>query len=248
MPQGALLSNLAFLFDVLGAEVTGRYPKLQLDELVRAQSLTLIFIPGLNISSFTVSWTADDIFSCMPNFHLRSLESSPCKVPVLILPLLFGDACRSCSVSRCDVFTALRLQRRVAEGAAMLRTKGEAGTGNVVEAVRHARSVQREIKMVSKLMVDRSVRLIGPFSQVTQSLLVSRKFEYRQPHLHAFTWTPVSTHTSGVPGCQHGRGRAICLREEHPGTVLPRAGEHGHPGCRQCVHRAARRIPCRSAQ
>ena len=30
----------------------------------------------------------------------------------------------------------------------MLRTKGEAGTGNVVEAVRHARSVQKEIKMV----------------------------------------------------------------------------------------------------
>lgn len=36
--------------------------------------------------------------------------------------------------------------RRVAEGAAMLRTKGEAGTGNIVEAVRHARAVQREIK------------------------------------------------------------------------------------------------------
>lgn len=31
----------------------------------------------------------------------------------------------------------------------MLRTKGEAGTGNVVEAVRHGRTVQREIKMVS---------------------------------------------------------------------------------------------------
>lgn len=30
----------------------------------------------------------------------------------------------------------------------MLRTKGEAGTGNVVEAVRHSRSVQREIRMV----------------------------------------------------------------------------------------------------
>jgi len=38
--------------------------------------------------------------------------------------------------------------RRVAEGAAMLRTKGEAGTGNVVEAVRHARAVQREIRRV----------------------------------------------------------------------------------------------------
>lgn len=30
----------------------------------------------------------------------------------------------------------------------MLRTKGEAGTGNVVEAVRHARAVQKEIRMV----------------------------------------------------------------------------------------------------
>jgi pyridoxal 5'-phosphate synthase pdxS subunit len=33
-----------------------------------------------------------------------------------------------------------------AEGASMIRTKGEAGTGNVVEAVRHARSVHREVK------------------------------------------------------------------------------------------------------
>lgn len=36
--------------------------------------------------------------------------------------------------------------RRVAEGAAMLRTKGEAGTGNVVEAVRHARAVNGAIR------------------------------------------------------------------------------------------------------
>lgn len=35
--------------------------------------------------------------------------------------------------------------RRVAEGAAMIRTKGEAGTGNVVEAVRHMRTMNREI-------------------------------------------------------------------------------------------------------
>ncbi len=35
--------------------------------------------------------------------------------------------------------------RRIAEGAAMIRTKGEAGTGNVVEAVRHIRAVNREI-------------------------------------------------------------------------------------------------------
>ncbi len=36
--------------------------------------------------------------------------------------------------------------RRISEGAAMIRTKGEAGTGNVVEAVRHQRRVMREIR------------------------------------------------------------------------------------------------------
>jgi len=36
--------------------------------------------------------------------------------------------------------------RRIAEGAAMIRTKGEAGTGNVVEAVRHMRRINRQIR------------------------------------------------------------------------------------------------------
>jgi pyridoxal 5'-phosphate synthase pdxS subunit len=41
--------------------------------------------------------------------------------------------------------------RRVGEGAAMIRTKGEAGTGDVVEAVRHARTVLGEIRRLSTL-------------------------------------------------------------------------------------------------
>ncbi len=41
--------------------------------------------------------------------------------------------------------------RRIGEGAAMIRTKGEAGTGNVVEAVRHARSVLGEITRITNL-------------------------------------------------------------------------------------------------
>lgn len=41
--------------------------------------------------------------------------------------------------------------RRVAEGAAMIRTKGEAGTGNVVEAVRHARTVMGEIRRIQTM-------------------------------------------------------------------------------------------------
>lgn len=41
--------------------------------------------------------------------------------------------------------------RRIGEGAALLRTKGEAGTGNIVEAVRHMRSVQDGIRRLSVL-------------------------------------------------------------------------------------------------
>ncbi len=44
--------------------------------------------------------------------------------------------------------------RRINEGAAMMRTKGEAGTGDVVEAVRHARSVNGEIRRVSCMDED----------------------------------------------------------------------------------------------
>lgn len=41
--------------------------------------------------------------------------------------------------------------RRIAEGAAMIRTKGEAGTGNVVEAVKHARCIQKEIRLAQSM-------------------------------------------------------------------------------------------------
>merc|ERR1711990_1158079 len=44
--------------------------------------------------------------------------------------------------------------RRIAEGAAMIRTKGEAGTGNVVEAVRHIRTLHKEIRMVQMMNDD----------------------------------------------------------------------------------------------
>ncbi|HWP95586.1 MAG TPA: pyridoxal 5'-phosphate synthase lyase subunit PdxS [Syntrophomonadaceae bacterium] len=44
--------------------------------------------------------------------------------------------------------------RRLGEGAAMIRTKGEPGTGNVIEAVRHIRQVNDEIRWVSNLPVE----------------------------------------------------------------------------------------------
>lgn len=47
--------------------------------------------------------------------------------------------------------------RRIAEGASMIRTKGEAGTGNIVEAVRHMRVIQAQIKKVASMSKDELV-------------------------------------------------------------------------------------------
>ena len=44
--------------------------------------------------------------------------------------------------------------RRIAEGAAMIRTKGEAGSGNVVEAVRHMRTIVSQMKQLTTLRDD----------------------------------------------------------------------------------------------
>ena len=54
--------------------------------------------------------------------------------------------------------------RRIAEGAAMIRTKGEAGTGNVVEAVRHARAVNagiRKLQGMNRAELVREAKQIG---------------------------------------------------------------------------------------
>lgn len=44
--------------------------------------------------------------------------------------------------------------RRIAEGASMIRTKGEAGTGDVIQAVRHMRTIQSEMRKVQSLRED----------------------------------------------------------------------------------------------
>jgi pyridoxal 5'-phosphate synthase pdxS subunit len=44
--------------------------------------------------------------------------------------------------------------RRIAEGASMIRTKGEPGTGDIVQAVRHMRKIQSEIRMLTALRAD----------------------------------------------------------------------------------------------
>lgn len=62
--------------------------------------------------------------------------------------------------------------RRIGEGAAMIRTKGEAGSGNIVEAVRHMRAIVKEIRRLtvmdpSELMAE-AKRLGAPYDLVIQ--------------------------------------------------------------------------------
>jgi pyridoxal 5'-phosphate synthase pdxS subunit len=62
--------------------------------------------------------------------------------------------------------------RRIGEGAAMIRTKGEAGTGNVVEAVRHMRSVQGGIRRLAALrdeeLMTEAKNLQAPYDLVVE--------------------------------------------------------------------------------
>jgi pyridoxal 5'-phosphate synthase pdxS subunit len=62
--------------------------------------------------------------------------------------------------------------RRIGEGAAMIRTKGEAGTGNIVEAVRHMRAVMQEVRKLtvldsSELMAEAKI-LGAPYELVVE--------------------------------------------------------------------------------
>jgi pyridoxal 5'-phosphate synthase pdxS subunit len=72
-----------------------------------------------------------------PADEANHVDKHPFKVP-------FVCGCR-------DLGEALR---RISEGAAMIRTKGEAGTGNVVEAVRHMRSVMGDIRRIQTMADD----------------------------------------------------------------------------------------------
>jgi pyridoxal 5'-phosphate synthase pdxS subunit len=60
--------------------------------------------------------------------------------------------------------------RRIAEGAAMIRTKGEAGSGNIVEAVRHIRTIVKEMKQLTVLgkeeLVHEAKNLAAPLELI----------------------------------------------------------------------------------
>jgi pyridoxal 5'-phosphate synthase pdxS subunit len=96
-----------------------------------------------------------------PADEANHIDKHPFRVP-------FVCGCR-------DLGEALR---RIGEGAAMIRTKGEAGTGDVVEAVRHARSVLGDIRKLQNTPDDELMafsKLIGaPFELVRETKELGR--------------------------------------------------------------------------
>merc|ERR1712100_473435 len=94
------------------------------------------FVEGQVLESIGIDYI-DESEVLTPADEINHLNKHKFKVPVLC-------GCR-------DLGEALR---RIAEGSSMIRTKGEAGTGNVVEAVRHCRAVMGDIRRLQSMDDD----------------------------------------------------------------------------------------------
>ncbi len=122
----ARMSDPKMIKDIMAAVTIPVMAKCRIGHIVEAQILEALGVDYIDESE--VLTPADE------ENHIHKLAF---KVP-------FVCGCR-------DLGEALR---RIGEGAALIRTKGEAGTGNVVEAVRHMRTLMREIRRIQTLRED----------------------------------------------------------------------------------------------
>lgn len=84
--------------------------------------------------------------------------------------------------------------RRIWEGAAMIRTKGEAGTGNIIEAIRHQRMVTSMIKKLKDMNNTELKKLAEKYSQSYASAyetLTGRKVDDNTPVFDEYTYSDV---------------------------------------------------------
>ena len=114
----ARMSDPALILQIMEAVTIPVMAKCRIGHFVEAQVLEAIGVDYIDESEVLT-----------PADEAHHIDKQAFKVP-------FVCGCR-------DLGEALR---RIAEGAAMIRTKGEAGTGNIIEAVRHMRAVQGTIR------------------------------------------------------------------------------------------------------
>lgn len=117
----ARMSDPKMIKEIIAVSSIPVMAKVRIGHFVEAQILQAIGVDYIDESE--VLTPADD------TFHV---DKNKFKVPFVCGATDLGEALR-----------------RISEGAAMIRTKGEAGTGNVVEAVKHLRKIQAEIKALS---------------------------------------------------------------------------------------------------
>jgi pyridoxal 5'-phosphate synthase pdxS subunit len=122
----ARMSDPALIQEIMDAVSIPVMAKCRIGHFVEAQILEALGVDYLDESEVLT-----------PADEQNHIDKHPFKIP-------FVCGCR-------NLGEALR---RIGEGAAMIRTKGEAGTGDVVEAVRHARSVLGEIQRLQGMRED----------------------------------------------------------------------------------------------
>jgi pyridoxal 5'-phosphate synthase pdxS subunit len=122
----ARMSDPALIVEIMEAVSIPVMAKCRIGHFVEAQILEALGVDYIDESEVLT-----------PADEAHHIDKHPFKVP-------FVCGCR-------NLGEALR---RIGEGAAMIRTKGEAGTGDVVEAVRHARSVLGEIRRLTTKRED----------------------------------------------------------------------------------------------
>jgi len=116
----ARMADPARIKEILAAVSIPVMAKARIGHFVEAQVLEALEVDYIDESE--VLTPAD------PQYHIDKWTFT---IPFVCGARNLGEACR-----------------RIAEGAAMIRTKGEPGTGNVVEAVRHMRLMNKQIRMV----------------------------------------------------------------------------------------------------
>jgi pyridoxal 5'-phosphate synthase pdxS subunit len=123
------MADPTIIEEVMGAVSIPVMAKARIGHFVEARVLEALGVDYLDESE--VLTPADD------KYHINKREFT--------VPFVCG--CR-------DLGEALR---RIAEGASMLRTKGEPGTGNIVEAVKHMRTVQAQLRKIAAMAEDEVV-------------------------------------------------------------------------------------------
>jgi pyridoxal 5'-phosphate synthase pdxS subunit len=138
----ARMANIAIIEDIMKTVTIPVMAKARIGHFMEARILEALGVDYIDESEVLT-----------PADEENHIEKTSFKVPFVCGARNLGEALR-----------------RIAEGAAMMRTKGEAGSGNIVEAVRHIRTIVKEMKQLTVLgseeLVHQAKNLQAPLELV----------------------------------------------------------------------------------